>query len=145
MITASHEKCSIGKSLLLQFSLFELLGIFFASRARRPLVDGITAPFYSIRLPFLEVASWTDERIPIEARVIALVAALIVLALLAAGLAAWFYLHSRIGTHVAFGLFSLFSIVTFQLAQPYQSSNRAMEPTATQRTASFFNASERHS
>ena len=107
MTVASTAKASIGRGLLIQLCVIEVVSIIFFTRIGATVLGGIIAPLWGVALPFFAVAEWS--RVPAAPQF--LFAGSIAVLLLAAGLTAWFYFYSRLSAHAAFALYNLFSMV----------------------------------
>jgi hypothetical protein len=108
MKAASSVKASIGRTLLIQLCVFELVSIVFFTRIETSVLGAVVAPLWGILLPFVALADWS--RVPSAPQI--LVAGGIAVALLAGGVVAWLRFGSRLSAHAAFALYNLFSMVT---------------------------------
>jgi hypothetical protein len=106
MTAASTVKESIGRSLLIQLCIIEVVSIIFFTRIGASVLGGIIAPLWGVALPFVALADWS--RVPSAPQI--LVAGCIALLLLVAATTAWLYFRSRLSAHAAFALYSLFSM-----------------------------------
>ena len=106
MTDASSMRASIGPSLLIQLCVIEILSVIFFKRIGSSALGGIIAPLWGVLLPFVALADWT--RVPAAPQI--LVAGCIAMLLLATAITAWLYFRSRLSSHAAFGLYSLFSM-----------------------------------
>jgi hypothetical protein len=106
MTAASSAKASIGRGLLIQLCVIEVVSIILFTRIGASVLGGIIAPLWGVALPFVALADWS--RVPSAPQI--LVAGCIAVLLLATAITAWFYFYSRISAHAAFALYSLFSM-----------------------------------
>jgi hypothetical protein len=106
MTAAFSAKASIGRSLLIQLCVIEVVSIILFTRLGASVLGGIIAPLWGAALPFIAVADWS--RVPSAPQI--LVAGCIAVLLLAAAITAWVYFHSRVSAHAAFALYNSFSM-----------------------------------
>src|SRR5437660_1628425 len=107
MTARPRARTSIAKSLLIQLCALEFLEVILFRRGGLTIFGGIVAPVFAVVLPFIALAEWS--RTPSAPEM--LVAGLIAFALLASGFVARLYFANRVLAHLAFALFSLFSIL----------------------------------
>ena len=93
-------RMSIGRSLLVQIAIFELVSIVFFKRIGADFAAGIIAPIWGIAF------SATAHELSVFTIEITCIAG----ALVCATLVAWLRFHSRIAAHAALGLYSVFSM-----------------------------------
>ena len=106
MTAASPLTASIGRSLLIQMCVIEVISIIFFIRIGASVLGGMIAPVWGVALPFVAFADWS--RVPSAPQI--LVAGCIAVLFLAATIIAWLYFHGRVSAHAALALYSLFSM-----------------------------------
>jgi hypothetical protein len=106
MTATTTTQASIGRTLLIQLCVIEVVSIFFFTRIGASVLGGIIAPLWGVALPFVALADWS--RVPSAPQVF--VAGCIAVLLLLAAMTAWLYFRSRLSAHTAFALYSLFSM-----------------------------------
>jgi hypothetical protein len=107
MTTASGVRASIGHTLLIQFCLIEIISVIFFTRIGAIVLGGIIAPLWGVLVPFMALAEWS--RVPAAPGW--LVMGCVALVLLLVGALAWLRFRSRWAAHVAFALYSLWSML----------------------------------
>jgi hypothetical protein len=127
MTAASTVQVSIGRSLLIQLCVIEVVSIIFFTRIGASVLGGIIAPLWGVALPFVALADWST--LPSAPGI--LIAGCIAVVLLAAGVIAWLRFGSRLAAHIVFALYSLFSMAML-LAFKWVShlTNRWSQPLA---------------
>src|SRR5438874_6430134 len=100
MTSASTVKASIGRSLLIQLCVIEVVSIIFFVRIGASVFGGIIAPLWGVALPFVALADWS--RVASAPQI--LIAGCIAVLLLAVTVTAWLYFCSRLLAHAAFAL-----------------------------------------
>ena len=98
-------KTSIGRSLLVQLCVFEVISVAFFTYAGADLLAGIIAPLCGAAHPLSELPLWSAFRSPFV-----IVSTVLAWMLLGITLVAWLCFHSRLWAHTALGLYSLLSM-----------------------------------
>src|SRR4051812_4383074 len=107
MTHARTVRTSIGRDLLIQLLITEIVSIIFFTRIGGFIVAGIIAPFWGVVVPFGALLDWS--RLPSAPQWF--VAGCIALALVGVSAVAWLRFGSRLWAHVALALYGLWSML----------------------------------
>ena len=107
MTAASTLKVSIGRSLLVQLCVIELISIVFFKRVGADVLAGIIAPLWGMVVPLMAMADWS--RLPSAPGW--LLMGCVAVVLFAGGSLAWLRFGSRVSAHAAFALYSFWSML----------------------------------
>ena len=107
MTAASTVRASIGRTLLVQLCIIEIISMIFFTRIGAWFPAGIAAPLWGVIVPVMALLDWSRSRVASGWFVMGCIA----LVLLGSGFVAWFRFASRFFAHAAFALYSFWSML----------------------------------
>ena len=107
MTAASTVRASIGRTLLVQLCIIEIISMIFFTRIGAWFPAGVAAPLWGVVVPVMALLDWSRSRVASGWFVMGCIA----LVLLGAGFVAWFRFAGRFFAHAAFALYSFWSML----------------------------------
>ena len=107
MTAASTVRVSIGRTLLIQLCIIEIISMIFFTHIGARFPAGIAAPLWGVVVPVMALLDWSRSRVASAWFVMGCIAVV----LLGAGFVAWFRFASRFFAHAAFALYSFWSML----------------------------------